>query len=277
MGVVEGRTDSDCDRQRDRQGHAAGMARGAQQLAGVAAVHVLHGVVVLAAGLAAVEDLDHVGVVEVRGQPRLVEEHPHELLVRREVRQHPLEHHELLKARDPDRAGEVQLGHAADGQPPQQLVPADPRARSEQIGFLDLGAHPPDSSIPAREALSARRRSDQSSGGVGSSGRTSERVHPARSRSRESRTGPGGPSRPSSCRTSSRARDRRVVTGARRDPDGLGDFTAGQAVPVVQLQGDLQVGRQLDHRPQQDVVLLLAREHPRQRGLARRAIDPVAR
>ena len=67
----------------------------------------------MSVGVADVEDLDDVRVVEARGEPRLVEEHLDELLVLREVRQHALDRDVLLEPLNADRFAEIHLGHAA--------------------------------------------------------------------------------------------------------------------------------------------------------------------
>ena len=67
----------------------------------VGPVDVLHGEEVAALGLAEVEDLHHVRVVELRGQLRLAEEHLHERRVLGQVRQDALDHQRLLEAQGP--------------------------------------------------------------------------------------------------------------------------------------------------------------------------------
>jgi hypothetical protein len=69
--------------------------------------------------------MTHVRVREVRGDPALVQEHLLELLVLREVRKDPLDHHQL---REPTRAvqpPQEQLRHAAARELDQQLVTPD--------------------------------------------------------------------------------------------------------------------------------------------------------
>ena len=62
-----------------------------------------------------------------RRQARLVEEHAQQLGIERVLRQDPLEDDELLEALDADagHAREEDLGHAADGQAPDRLIPTD--------------------------------------------------------------------------------------------------------------------------------------------------------
>ena len=67
-------------------------------------------------------------MIERRDQPRLVEEHPHEPLVRRLVREDPLEHDELGEALDAVGAREEQLRHPAGAERLQQRVPPEPPA-----------------------------------------------------------------------------------------------------------------------------------------------------
>ena len=120
------------DRQRraERQGRrqVAGLARVcAQELAQVGAVHVLHREERRVAVGADVVDLGDVRAGQRRRQPRLVDEHPQELGIQRVLRQDALQHHELLEPLEPDArdAREKDLGHAADGQPADRLVPPD--------------------------------------------------------------------------------------------------------------------------------------------------------
>jgi hypothetical protein len=85
----------------------------------------------VAVAAADVVDVRDVGVRERRRQARLVEEHPDEAMIGGVVRQHALEHEQLLELLDPGRARQVDLGHAADGEAVEQLVLAQPRAGSE--------------------------------------------------------------------------------------------------------------------------------------------------
>ena len=85
-------------------------------------VDVLHGDEVAALGLAEVEDLHQVRVVELRRELRLVEEHLDELRVLRQVREDALDDQQLLEAHRPVGLGEEHLGHAAGGELAEQLV-----------------------------------------------------------------------------------------------------------------------------------------------------------
>jgi hypothetical protein len=118
------RRDVDAHRQRDA---LAGGHRALEQRAHGVAVDVLHRQevrVVLEA------DLEHPGdvrVVQRRRHPRLVEEHLDELLVVAAVAGDDLDHHLLAAPRPRWRRGvarQVDLGHAAAGEVPDDLVPA---------------------------------------------------------------------------------------------------------------------------------------------------------
>jgi hypothetical protein len=76
------------------------------------ALDVLHRDVRRAAVLIDLERLDHVRVVEVRGQPRLVEEHRDEVEVVDDVRADPLDDDVLLEPADAGQAAQEHLGHA---------------------------------------------------------------------------------------------------------------------------------------------------------------------
>jgi hypothetical protein len=74
---------------------------------------VLHCQVVPAVVLAHVVGVDHVGVVEPGGQPRLGEEHLAELLLLGEIGPEDLDDHQLLEATErPAGRGEVDVGHS---------------------------------------------------------------------------------------------------------------------------------------------------------------------
>src|SRR5262249_11203018 len=60
---------------------------------------------------------------QVRGEPRLVEEHLDELLLLAEVRQDALDRDPLLEPLDPPVLGDVDLGHAARGEALDDLIP----------------------------------------------------------------------------------------------------------------------------------------------------------
>src|SRR5262249_44135268 len=73
----------------------------------------LHGDVVRLADLAEVEDVRDVHVRELPGDLGFVDEHLHQLLVRREPGQDHLQGDELLEALDALGRRQVQLGHAS--------------------------------------------------------------------------------------------------------------------------------------------------------------------
>jgi len=62
------------------------------------AVHELHHDEVRVLDVTDVEHLNDVGVVETRAQSRLIQEHPDELLVLREMGSNPLDRDEFLEA-----------------------------------------------------------------------------------------------------------------------------------------------------------------------------------
>jgi hypothetical protein len=95
----------------------------------VVPVHELHRDEVLALELAEVEHLRDVGVVQSRGEPRLVEEHPREFGIVGELRQDALERHQLVEALGPAQLRQIHLGHAAGGDAPHQRIPSDARTR----------------------------------------------------------------------------------------------------------------------------------------------------
>ena len=80
----------------------------------ILAMDVLHREEELAVVDADVVDLRDVRVLQRRGEPRFVDEHRDEAAVARELRQDPFDHDQLLEAFDPDRARQIELGHAAD-------------------------------------------------------------------------------------------------------------------------------------------------------------------
>ncbi len=88
-----------------------------EELTQVAAVDELHDEVEVALELTVRENLDDVGVVQVRAEIGLLAEHELELLVLREVRQDPFERDGLLEAADAKLLGPIHLGHAARGEP----------------------------------------------------------------------------------------------------------------------------------------------------------------
>ena len=123
VGVVQPRAGVGHDAQGERDRELAAARLGLlRDPAHVLAVDVLHGDEVRAALVAEVEDLRDVRVVQPRRDPGLVQEHLHELLVLGEVRQDPLHHQLLLEALEADLARQMDLGHPAHGELPDQLV-----------------------------------------------------------------------------------------------------------------------------------------------------------
>ena len=64
-------------------------------------------------------------MIELRGDPRLVDEHLDERLIAGEVRQDLLDRDELLEPELTDQLRLEQLGHATDREPIEDLVPPD--------------------------------------------------------------------------------------------------------------------------------------------------------
>lgn len=83
---------------------------------------VLHGDEVAALGEPEFVDLHHVGVEQLRRQPRLVAKHVDDFRHVREVSQQPLDHHVLLEAVHASQLGEEYLGHSAFGQLLDEVV-----------------------------------------------------------------------------------------------------------------------------------------------------------
>jgi hypothetical protein len=77
------------------------------------AVHVLHREEVRVAELSGVVDLRDVRVLELRGEARFFEEHPHERDVARMLAQHALEHDVALHRANADAARQKDLRHPA--------------------------------------------------------------------------------------------------------------------------------------------------------------------
>ena len=74
------------------------------------------------------------GVIENRRQPRFLQEHPDQLVVRGELRKDALEHHVLFEALDAGRERQVDLRHAAECDPVDHPVFSELRARPDQLG-----------------------------------------------------------------------------------------------------------------------------------------------
>ncbi len=78
-----------------------------------------------------VQDLDHVGVPDLRSERCLVQKHLLELIVLAELRQHGLYGNNLLEAARPGHARRPHHGHAAGCHGEQELVAAQHVARTE--------------------------------------------------------------------------------------------------------------------------------------------------
>ena len=117
--ILRGKRDLDDVVQRDL---GLDLLGGLDDGADVLPVDVLHREEVVLAVLADVVDVDDVGVIQRGRQERLVPEHAHELGILGEMRQDPLEDHHLAAAVVMGGPREVQLRHASDGEPPEDLV-----------------------------------------------------------------------------------------------------------------------------------------------------------
>ena len=102
------------DHRKRRQ--VAGLSGSTQQRRETFAMNVFHDHQQLALLGDHVERSDDVGMVDRRGEPRLVEEHGHELALERELRVQALDGHELGKPCGPEHAPEVHRRHAARGE-----------------------------------------------------------------------------------------------------------------------------------------------------------------
>ncbi len=80
---------------------------------------------------AGIEGLHHVGMIEQRGDARLVDEHLHELRLRRQLGEDALQHHQLVEPRQRAHAREIDLRHAAGRQVLDDLVAADALTRGD--------------------------------------------------------------------------------------------------------------------------------------------------
>ncbi len=86
------------------------------------ALQIGHGDEILIADLAQLVDVADVGVRQLPGNARLVEEHRAELFGRHQLRQQPLDHHQLGKAALPVQPREEDLAHPAGGELGEQPV-----------------------------------------------------------------------------------------------------------------------------------------------------------
>ena len=103
-----------------------------QQPVEVHPAHQLHHQVVGALGLAEVVEGDEVGVGQPQADARLVQELLHDVRVRGQVRQNPLERHQPAEPLRAPRARHQHLRHAPGAQRRHQLVAADAPARPRQ-------------------------------------------------------------------------------------------------------------------------------------------------
>ena len=122
-------------------------------------MHVLHGDVVGDAvgrggagrGLAEVEHLDDVGVRQAHGELGLVDEHVHEVLAERELRQDALDDEDLLEALDAVALGLEDLRHPA-------LPEAFEQAVAAKCGVHGTSKPSEDTDRPMAKATTSRRR-----------------------------------------------------------------------------------------------------------------------
>ena len=104
------------------------------------AVEVLHGDPVGVVVLPEVEHLRDVGVVDPRGDPRLVEEHIDELVIFDEVRVDALDRHPLLEAARSIHPRQVDARHATDADLVDDAVAAEKEGAGLLVGFLGAEA-----------------------------------------------------------------------------------------------------------------------------------------
>ena len=134
----------------------SGLARGrlAQHRGQRLALHQLHHEEVLVAVVADLDDADDVGMIEQRGDARLVEEHADELRVGREVRQDALDDDQCAKSRHVAGQRQIDLRHAPCRQAADDLVPPEALDRVVAPRGAKLGArtagHRPLQSAAAR-------------------------------------------------------------------------------------------------------------------------------
>src|SRR6185437_6776611 len=123
VGVGEALADApgDVDGRLDRDGPGE-LARVVHHRLQIRAVDVLHDDEVRPVTDADVEDADDVGMREVRGEARLVEEHGDELLFLAELRQDALDRDLLSEALDAGALGDEDLRHAAGRQALEDAV-----------------------------------------------------------------------------------------------------------------------------------------------------------
>ena len=134
--VLQARRRTRDDRQRAADRHLAlELVRAVHQLAHRLPVDVLHREEVRVAELPGVEHLRDVGVLELGGEPGLVEEHVDMLDVRGAMTEHALQHDVTLDACLALGPRQEDLGHATHGEPCQDLVAVGRRASlCSQVG-----------------------------------------------------------------------------------------------------------------------------------------------
>lgn len=139
----------------------AGAALGQDAMHGVqvGSVQVLHRDEELVVGLAGDIDVHQVGMLQRGRDARLVEEHGEELVALGQLRQDALDHHVLLEPARPRHAREIDLGHAADRELPQQPVPPQPLWPQRSASIPHRQAAPGYTSVPtAHRFLAAPSR-----------------------------------------------------------------------------------------------------------------------
>ena len=104
------------------------------------ALHVLHRDEEAVVDRSELEDLDQVRVRQQAAQLGLVDEHPHERPILRQMREHPLDHHRALETLRPHRDGEEHLRHAAGADSLEQVVLAE-RLRAGERRQISLSPH----------------------------------------------------------------------------------------------------------------------------------------
>ena len=133
VGVVQPGGRGRHDRHRVPQRHVlARPQRRRQNHSHVLAVDVLHRDEVLAARLAHVVDLHDVLVMQVGGDPRLVQKHPDEPLVLGVIRPDPLEHDVALEAAMAIGAPEQHVCHATRREVLEHHVSTEPRPHCDK-------------------------------------------------------------------------------------------------------------------------------------------------
>ena len=103
------------------QGSLAGFASMGEELGQRAAVDVFEGQEVLTGDLTPGDDVNEVGVVELFGEAGLVGKHISEGGILSDLRQKELDHDERIVRGSVDTTREVDFGHAAYGEAPEEL------------------------------------------------------------------------------------------------------------------------------------------------------------